>query len=68
MLPTLFSAFDELEEVGEDFAGSTLTVAEPVGTVWSDSSLIGGGRRLCFTRLRAPQSESLGSFLLSEPG
>ena len=29
-----------------------------LGTVWSDSSRIGGGRRLCTTKLRAPQSET----------
>lgn len=43
----------------EEEAVAELVLVGQFGTVWSDSSRIGGGRRLCTTRLRAPQSEIL---------
>ena len=59
----LTSCFPFDARSGDDFAVSVspppLLTAKRVGTVWSDSSVMGGGRRLCLTRFSAPQSESL---------
>ena len=57
---------------GEVFVDSDLELEEAavtgqLGTVWSDSSRMGGGRRLWTTKLIAPQSDTFGDWDLFRP-